>query len=59
MSMSGGMEVGSIDSRMNGKIERTGTNVVRKDREDSEDGKKRGMSGFLGKARGGKWSLSA
>lgn len=59
VSMSGGLEKGSIDSRLNGKIERTGTNIVRRERdENAEEKRKRGMSGFLGKARGGKWSLS-
>lgn len=59
-SMSGGLEKGSIDSSQNGKIERVGTNIVRKDRDNnSEEKKKRSMSGLLGKARGEKWSIAA
>ena len=58
MYMSGGLENGSIDSKTNGKIERTGTNIVRRDRdENGEDRRKKGMSGLLGRARGGKWSF--
>lgn len=59
MSMSGGLETGSVDSKMNGKIERTGTNIVTREKDGyGEDRRKRGMSGLLGKARGGKWSFS-
>jgi hypothetical protein len=60
MHMSGGLEHGSIDSKVNGNIERTGTNIVRRDKDSSgEEKRKRGMNGLLGKARGGKWSFSA
>lgn len=58
-SMSVGMEKGGIDSSQNGNIERTGTTTLRKDRDNnSEEKKKRSMSGLLGKARGGKWSIT-
>lgn len=58
-SMSGGLEKGSIDNSQNGKIERAGTNIVRKDKDkNSAERKKRSMSGLLGKTRGGKWPTS-
>ncbi|KAF1928220.1 uncharacterized protein M421DRAFT_5288 [Didymella exigua CBS 183.55] len=58
-SMSGDLEKGSIDSHLNGKIERTGTNILRKDRvNSSEEKKKRNISGLLGRTRGEKWSIS-
>jgi hypothetical protein len=56
--MIGGLEKGSLDSSQNGKIDRTGTNIVRKDN-SSDEKRKRSMSGFLRKARGNKWSISA
>lgn len=60
VSMSGGLENGSIESSLNGRIERTGTNIVRREKGEGEEEKRRkGVSGLLGKARGGKWSLSA
>lgn len=42
----------------NGKIERTGTAIVMKDAGlNGEDKKKRGMGGFMARAKGGKWSV--